>query len=177
MKRTYTKEFKIKACELVTEARPQAVGGGRETGNQRSDAVPLGGRVPDARAGRVRGQGAPGPGGCGTAKAPEGERAAADGKRDLKKSSGILCEKPGRRIRFAKEELTGFDTSKVCQVLRVSRSGYYRRPAASDREKTAEENAVIHCFERHQGITAGSGSEKRCWRKESRSASTASDGF
>ena len=36
-------------------------------------------------------------------------------------------------------------------MLRVSRSGYYRRPAASDREKTAEENAVIHCFERHQG--------------------------
>ena len=36
-------------------------------------------------------------------------------------------------------------------MLKVSRSGYYRLPATTNREKQDEEKAVIHCFERHQG--------------------------
>ena len=33
----------------------------------------------------------------------------------------------------------------------MSRSGYYRPRVKSNSEKTAEENAVINCFEKHQG--------------------------
>lgn len=50
-------------------------------------------------------------------------------------------------MRFAEEELKDYPVSEVCRVLGVSRSEYYRKPAKSDSEKTAEEMAVIHCFQ------------------------------
>lgn len=36
-------------------------------------------------------------------------------------------------------------------MLKVSRSGYYRLPVNSSSEKEADELAVIHCFEKHDG--------------------------
>lgn len=52
---------------------------------------------------------------------------------------------------FAKKELSGYDTSTVCRVLRVSKSGYYKHIAKSESEKTEAENKVINCFKRHSG--------------------------
>ena len=39
----------------------------------------------------------------------------------------------------------------VCQLIKVSRSNYYRPKAKTDSEKQKEEIAVIHCFKKHQG--------------------------
>ena len=39
----------------------------------------------------------------------------------------------------------------MCQIIGVSRSGYYRGPVQPKSEKIAEEAAVIHCFKENQG--------------------------
>ena len=54
-------------------------------------------------------------------------------------------------IAFAKANLRKYDTSKVCRVLNVSRSGYYKAIRAEKREDSEIEKQVIHCFERHNG--------------------------
>ena len=54
-------------------------------------------------------------------------------------------------IAFAKTNLGKYDTSKVCRVLNVSRSGYYKAIRAEKREDSEIEKQVIHCFERHNG--------------------------
>ena len=44
----------------------------------------------------------------------------------LRKCNSILCEKPDRRVRFAQKELKEYPVSKVCKVLGISRSYYYK---------------------------------------------------
>ena len=44
-----------------------------------------------------------------------------------------------------------YDTNKVCRILRVSRSAYYRKKKMMNSEETAIENAVIHCFKKNDG--------------------------
>ena len=41
--------------------------------------------------------------------------------------------------------------SEVCRLLGVSRSEYYYDRAAEEREENEEEQAIIHCFEKHKG--------------------------
>lgn len=52
---------------------------------------------------------------------------------------------------FAKAELRKYDTSEVCRILKVSRSGYYRSSHSSEREEKEEEKAVVNCFEQNHG--------------------------
>ena len=52
---------------------------------------------------------------------------------------------------FAKQELREYTTSEVCRLLGVWRSEYYRKPKKSESEEKTDENAVIHCFEKHRG--------------------------
>ena len=54
-------------------------------------------------------------------------------------------------IAFAKANLRKYDTSKVCEILNVSRSGYYKAIRAEKREDSEIEKQVIHCFQRHGG--------------------------
>ena len=54
-------------------------------------------------------------------------------------------------IAFAKTNLGKYDTSKVCRVLNVSRSGYYKTVRLEKREDSEIEKQVIHCFKRHNG--------------------------
>ena len=42
-----------------------------------------------------------------------------------------------------------YDTSKVCELIGVSRSGYYKASKSSESEETEIEKAVIHCFKKH----------------------------
>ena len=51
-------------------------------------------------------------------------------------------------MRFAKNELKEYDTSKVCEMIGVSRSGYYKTKKTSESEETDIEKAVIHCFKK-----------------------------
>ncbi|MGN0500722.1 MAG: IS3 family transposase [Ruminococcus sp.] len=69
--------------------------------------------------------------------------------RDIKKSSGILCERKQKRLDFAKKELCEYDTNIVCRMLQVSKSGYYSHKIENINEKTEVENTVIHCFKKH----------------------------
>lgn len=39
----------------------------------------------------------------------------------------------------------------VCRMIKVSKSGYYKSKSKGKSEKTEEEKAVIHCFEKHRG--------------------------
>jgi putative transposase len=47
--------------------------------------------------------------------------------------------------------LAEFDTSKVCEIIGVSRSGFYRKPVKAQSEKMEEERAVVNCYEKHKG--------------------------
>ena len=47
--------------------------------------------------------------------------------------------------------MTECDTGIVCEVLRVSRSAYYRVSKTKESEEIELEKAVINCFEKHNG--------------------------
>ncbi len=50
---------------------------------------------------------------------------------------------------FAKEELSNYDVVKVCQMLGVSRSGFYKAQKQTEDEEKELEQAVIHSFHRN----------------------------
>ena len=54
-------------------------------------------------------------------------------------------------MKFAKEQLKGYQTSEVCKLLGVSRSEYYRQSKRTENEETEEEKAVINCFYDNHG--------------------------
>src|SRR5690349_18850019 len=89
--------------------------------------------------------------GGGAAPPAQGERAAADGARDFKKSSSVLREGAAVKFAFIQERLAAaFPLEVVCAVLEVSRSGYYawsKRPSsarARRREELAEKIQRAH---------------------------------
>lgn len=151
MKRTYSKAFKIKACELVTKDNMAVAVVAEKFGIHHvmlhrwvSEYRELGEEA-------FVGKGHQKTGGCRASQIAQRKRTLKDGERNLKKSSGILCKRPGERVRFAKKELTECDTGIVCEVLRVSRSTFYRASKTKESEEIELEKAVIHCFEKHKG--------------------------
>ena len=54
-------------------------------------------------------------------------------------------------MKFAQKELTWGDTSMVCEILKVSRSTYYRVPKKRESEEIELENKVINCFKANCG--------------------------
>ena len=54
-------------------------------------------------------------------------------------------------MRFAKEELKGYPVSKVCKVLGVSKSSYYKQGKRTEKEEKEEEEAVIQSFQKNHG--------------------------
>lgn len=55
-------------------------------------------------------------------------------------------------IAFAKTNLGKYDTSNVCRVLNVSRSGYYKAMRSEKREEAEIKKRVVLCFEKHKGL-------------------------
>lgn len=51
---------------------------------------------------------------------------------------------------FVKQELGKYETSKVCRILNVSRSSFYRKPTRTENEEKAIEAAIIQCFKQHK---------------------------
>ncbi len=45
--------------------------------------------------------------------------------------------------------MTGYDTGRVCEILKVSRSAYYRKAKQHKVKKSDIEKAVIRCFNKH----------------------------
>ena len=54
-------------------------------------------------------------------------------------------------MKFAREDLTEYPVSEVCNLLGVSRSGYYKPKTEKEDEEKEEEKAVIHCFRQNRG--------------------------
>src|SRR5690606_8125730 len=76
--------------------------------------------------------------------------AVADGAGDFKKSDGLLREGVEMKFRFIDEHRTRWPITLQCEVLRVSRSGYYawrgRGPSATAqrRAKLTEQIREVH---------------------------------
>lgn len=51
---------------------------------------------------------------------------------------------------FAKKELKEYDTGKVCSIIQVSRSSYYRVPRTKKSDEIAIETAIINCFKENE---------------------------
>lgn len=54
-------------------------------------------------------------------------------------------------MRFAKQELTEYPVGEVCNMLGVSRSGFYKPAKRTDDEEKEDEKVVIHCFQENHG--------------------------
>ena len=54
-------------------------------------------------------------------------------------------------MNFAKKELSGYDTGTVCELMKVSRSAYYRIPVTKNREEAETEKEVVNCFNKNRG--------------------------
>ena len=54
-------------------------------------------------------------------------------------------------MKFARRVLPGYDTGIVCELIKVSRSTYYRNTKAKDNEERALEKEVINCFNKNHG--------------------------
>ncbi len=51
--------------------------------------------------------------------------------------------------------MSGYDTTMVCRIIQVSRSGYYSHKTTDENELSEQEKQVINCFEKNAGIMAG----------------------
>lgn len=47
--------------------------------------------------------------------------------------------------------MNGYDTSMVCRIIKVSRSGIYKKRKRVESEEKAKELAIINCFKRNKG--------------------------
>ena len=47
--------------------------------------------------------------------------------------------------------MSEYDTDTVCQIMQVSRSGYYSHKAEDESEISEQEKQIINCFEKHHG--------------------------
>ena len=124
-RKQYTADFKRDAVALVTQqgysvaeaAKNLGVNAGLlrrwKTEMERTGHGRLSGeRPPNARSG-------------GTASPAGGESAAPDGTGYFKKSHGLLRERAAMRYAFIHRRSGEYPLTVLCQVLQVSRSGYY----------------------------------------------------
>ncbi len=147
MPRRYSREFKLSAVRLVNEQGYSVVEAAKSLGvddaNVRDWVKKFGGDpgLAPSGEGAVAGR---------AAAAAEGERAAADGAGDFKKSGGVLCQGAAVRFQFVQEHRRTWPVGVMCRVLKVSRSGFYAwgdRPAsprAQRNERLVEKIRQVH---------------------------------
>ena len=126
MHKTYSKEFKVKACEMVLKDGMKHAEAAERLGinkillYQWTSAYETNGEKVFVGKGHQRAE---------DAELRKRRKENAELKMEneiLRKCNSILCEKPDRRVRFAQKELKEFPVSKVCKVLGISRSYYYK---------------------------------------------------
>jgi len=126
MNKTYSKEFKVKACEMVLKDGMKHAEAAERLGinkillYQWTSAYETNGEKVFVGKGHQRAE---------DAELRKRRKENAELKMEneiLRKCNSILCEKPDRRVRFAQKELKEYPVSKVCKVLGISRSYYYK---------------------------------------------------
>lgn len=126
MHKTYSKEFKVKACEMVLKDGMKHAEAAERLGinkillYQWTSAYETNGEKVFVGKGHQR---------AVDAELRKRRKENAELKMEneiLRKCNSILCEKPERRVRFAQKELKEYPVSKVCKVLGISRSYYYK---------------------------------------------------
>ncbi|QUC65777.1 transposase [Aristaeella hokkaidonensis] len=126
MHKTYSKEFKVKACEMVLKDGMKHAEAAERLGinkillYQWTSAYEINGEKVFVGKGHQRAE---------DAELRKRRKENAELKMEneiLRKCNSILCEKPDRRVRFAQKELKEYPVSKVCKVLGISRSYYYK---------------------------------------------------
>ena len=126
MHKTYSKEFKVKACEMVLKDGMKHAEAAERLGinkillYQWTSAYEANGEKVFVGKGHQR---------AADAELRKRRKENAELKMEneiLRKCNSILCEKPDRRVRFAQNELKEYPVSKVCKVLGISRSYYYK---------------------------------------------------
>ncbi len=126
MHKTYSKEFKVKACEMVLKDGMKHAEAAERLGinkillYQWTSAYETNGEKVFVGKGHQRAE---------DAELRKRRKENAELKMEneiLRKCNSILCEKPDRRVRFAQKELKEYPVSKVCKVLGISRSYYYK---------------------------------------------------
>lgn len=126
MHKTYSKEFKVKACEMVLKDGMKHAEAAERLGinkillYQWTSAYETNGEKVFVGKGHQRAE---------DAELRKRRKENAELKMEneiLRKCNSILCEKPDRRVIFAQNELKEYPVSKVCKVLGISRSYYYK---------------------------------------------------
>ena len=123
-KKQYTAEFKREAVALVTEQGYTLSGAARNLGINR-DMLRRWKRQIEKQEGRISGKRAPNTGASRTAPVTGRDSAPPDGARYFKKSDGVLRHRVEMRYRLIHREKRSYPLTVLCQVLQVSRSGYY----------------------------------------------------
>src|SRR5690606_38989071 len=76
--------------------------------------------------------------------------------RNLKKSHGVLCQGVDMKYAWIREHSDSFPIALMCELLKVSRSGYYDsidRPLSQRAERTAKiRESVREVFEQNHAI-------------------------
>ena len=126
MHKTYSKEFKVKACEMVLKDGMKHAEAAERLGinkillYQWTSAYETNGEKVFVGKGHQRAEDA-------ELKKRRKENTELKMENEiLRKCNSILCENPDRRVRFAQKELKEYPVSKVCKVLGISRSYYYK---------------------------------------------------
>ena len=128
--KTYNDEFKAAAAKLVREQGYPCRKAAESLGVRPRLDPQMGPRLlprPRPSSARCLGRGAP----AREPPPPRGEPQAPHGARDFKKSDGVLREGAAVRFAFIRDHKGHFPVAVLCDVLQVSRSGYYawtRRP-------------------------------------------------
>src|SRR5687768_9763771 len=152
-----------------SKAQPRVQDGGRPAGQRagllaaRRGQAPGGRPVERPRLGQeVLRRARPGPDrrgrrGGGAAAAAGRERPADDGAGHFKKSGGVLREGAAVKFAFIKDTLAAeFPVDVACEVLGVSRSGYYARlrrpPGARARRREALAVKLEAAHAEHRGV-------------------------
>ena len=132
-------EFQDQACKLVSEQGYTQKKAAEELGITDLDAAGLAEEAGIAQAGgsgraglcrQRRSQAAQGP----HPRVGEAAARAGDGEGDFKKSDGLLRQPEPVKFEWIQEHASEFEVSIMCEVLEVSRSGYYawvKRPPSA----------------------------------------------
>jgi transposase len=148
-RRKYTREFKEEAVRLITEQGYQLAEAARNLG---VNASVLGRWKRDVEGG---GEGASENGDQKAVQAevnrlPQGKQTSEVGARNFKKSGGLLCEGVGLRYQCIDTARKVYSTALLCEVLRVSRSGYYAwRERGTSLRQQKNETCLSGCLPRH----------------------------
>jgi putative transposase len=95
----------------------------------------------------------------------EGGQAALDGKGNIKKSDGLLCQRVEVRCGFIRQQKKAFPISLLCRVLGVSRSGYYKYLGRDPKEKMMREFPLFSKVRAIQKRAKGSYGSRRMSRQ------------